>query len=46
MTEIIASAAMMHVVITLYFKDREPAEPYRVTVPRAACYRAIPIMRA
>ena len=28
-----AGAADAHVVITLYFHDREPAGPYRVTVP-------------
>ena len=28
-----AGAADAHVVITLYFHDREPAGPYRITVP-------------
>ena len=28
-----ANAEAAHVTITLYFRDREPAGPYRVTVP-------------
>ena len=28
-----AGATAAHVTITIYFKDREPAGPYRVTVP-------------
>ena len=28
-----ANAEAAHVTITLYFKDRDPAGPYRVTVP-------------
>jgi hypothetical protein len=28
-----ASSEAAHVVVTLYFKDRDPAGPYRLTVP-------------